>query len=180
MPNIFITCSCRFSNPKYLFQLAFYICFNVLYLVWISSENFLTDWISFWKQNTIFFDPSEMQVNRHSQASLVHTLNQYDFKNTNSKSLCILNWHCLSLSLNADLCIHFYWLSRLRQASHIKMIQSSALSLRLWLCHFKISSDTSALRLIILCTKVILVKNKLCCRILENRELLSCSQLALY
>ena len=56
----------------------------------------------------------------------------------------ILNWHCLSLSLNADLCIHFYWLSRLRQASHRKMIQSSALRLRLWLCHFKISSDTPA------------------------------------
>ena len=55
----------------------------------------------------------------------------------------ILNWHCLSLSLNADLCIHFYWLSRLRQASHRKMIQISALKLRLWLCHFKISSDTS-------------------------------------
>ena len=30
----------------------------------------------------------------------------------------ILNWHCLSL--NADLCIHFYWPSRLRQASHRK------------------------------------------------------------
>ena len=54
----------------------------------------------------------------------------------------ILNWYCLSLSLNADRCIHFYWLSRLRQARHRKMIQSSAL--RLWLCHFKIFSDTSA------------------------------------
>ena len=37
----------------------------------------------------------------------------------------------LSLSLNADLCIHSYWLSRLRQASQRKMIQSSALRLRL-------------------------------------------------
>ena len=35
----------------------------------------------------------------------------------------ILNWHCLSLSLNANLCIHFYWLSRLRQASHRKMVK---------------------------------------------------------
>ena len=49
----------------------------------------------------------------------------------------IWNWHCLSL--NADLCIHFYWLSnKLRQASHRKMIQSSALRLRLW--RFKIST----------------------------------------
>ena len=48
----------------------------------------------------------------------------------------ILNWHCHSLSLSPDLCIHFYWLSRLRQASHRKMIQSSALRLRLW--RFKI------------------------------------------
>ena len=31
------------------------------------------------------------------------------------------------LSLSADLCIHSYWLSQLRQASHRKMIQSSAL-----------------------------------------------------
>ena len=38
------------------------------------------------------------------------------------------------LSLSADLCIHSYWLSRLRQASQGKMIQSSALRLR----HFKI------------------------------------------
>ena len=36
----------------------------------------------------------------------------------------------LSLSLSADLCIQSYWLSRLRQASHRKMIQSSALRLR--------------------------------------------------
>ena len=35
------------------------------------------------------------------------------------------------LSLSADLCIHFYWLSRLRQASHRKIIQKSALRLRL-------------------------------------------------
>ena len=48
----------------------------------------------------------------------------------------ILNWHCFSLSLNANLCIHFYWLSRLRQASHRKIIQSSALRQRLW--RFKI------------------------------------------
>ena len=38
----------------------------------------------------------------------------------------------LSLSLSADLCIHSYWLSRLRQASHRKMNQNSALRLRLW------------------------------------------------
>ena len=60
----------------------------------------------------------------------------------------ILNWHCLSL--NADLCIHFYWLSRLRQASYRKKIQSSALTLRLWLCHFKISSDTPTLSWLLL------------------------------
>ena len=59
----------------------------------------------------------------------------------------ILNRHCLSLSLNADLCIHFYWLSRLREASHRKMIQSSTLRQRIWPCHFKISSDTPALSL---------------------------------
>ena len=41
----------------------------------------------------------------------------------------ILNWHCLSLSPNADLCIHFYWLSQLRQVSHRKTIQGSALIL---------------------------------------------------
>ena len=43
----------------------------------------------------------------------------------------ILNWHCLSLSPNADLCFHLYWLSRMGQASHRKIIQSSALRLRL-------------------------------------------------
>ena len=37
------------------------------------------------------------------------------------------------LSLSADHCIHSYWLSRLRQASHRKKIQSSALRLKLWL-----------------------------------------------
>ena len=37
----------------------------------------------------------------------------------------------LSLSLSSDLCIHSYWLSRLRQASYRKRIQSSALRLRL-------------------------------------------------
>ena len=47
----------------------------------------------------------------------------------------ILSWH----SLSADLCIHFYCLSQLRQASQRKIIQSSALRLRLWLglCQFK-------------------------------------------
>ena len=40
------------------------------------------------------------------------------------------------LSLSADLCIHSYLLSQLRQASHRKMIQISALILRLW--HIKI------------------------------------------
>ena len=43
---------------------------------------------------------------------------------------------------SADLCIHFYWLSWLRQASHRKMIQRSELRLRLWLRLFKISWDT--------------------------------------
>ena len=47
-----------------------------------------------------------------------------------------------SFGLNADLWIHFYWLSRLRQASHRNMIQSSALRQRL--CQFKIPSDTPA------------------------------------
>ena len=56
----------------------------------------------------------------------------------------ILNWH--SLSVSADICIHFYCLSRLKQASQRKMIQSSALRLRLWLCQFKISSDNPAFR----------------------------------
>ena len=37
----------------------------------------------------------------------------------------------LSLSLSAYLCIQFYWLSWLRQASHRKLIQNSALRLRL-------------------------------------------------
>ena len=40
------------------------------------------------------------------------------------------------LSLSADLCIHSYWLSWLRQASHRKMIRSLTLRLRLW--RFKI------------------------------------------
>ena len=47
-----------------------------------------------------------------------------------TESLCIW-WNfelALSfLSLNADFCIHFYWLSQLRQPSQRKMIQSSAL-----------------------------------------------------
>ena len=54
----------------------------------------------------------------------------------------ILNSLSHSLSLSADLCIHFYWLSWLRQASHRKRIQSAALRLRLWLRLFIISSDT--------------------------------------
>ena len=70
----------------------------------------------------------------------------------------ILSWHCLSLSLSADLCIHFYWLSRLRQASHRKIIQNLALRLRLWLCHFKISSDTSAFRHLALVRRLFLHK----------------------
>ena len=41
----------------------------------------------------------------------------------------ILKRLSLSLSLSADLCIHSYWLSQLKQASHRKMIQSSALRL---------------------------------------------------
>ena len=32
----------------------------------------------------------------------------------------ILNRHCLSLSLNADLCIHFYWLSKKSQKNYSK------------------------------------------------------------
>ena len=39
----------------------------------------------------------------------------------------ILNWYRLSLSLSADLCIHFYCLSQLRQAVQRKVIQTSAL-----------------------------------------------------
>ena len=44
----------------------------------------------------------------------------------------------LNLSLSADLCIHSYWLSWLRQASHRKLIQNSALRLR----RFKILTKT--------------------------------------
>jgi hypothetical protein len=54
----------------------------------------------------------------------------------------ILNWH--SRSLSADICIHFYCLSWLRQASQRKMIQSSFLRLRL--SQFKISPDAPAYR----------------------------------
>ena len=61
----------------------------------------------------------------------------------------------LSLSLSADLCIHSYWLSQLGQASHRKMIQSSALRLRL--CHFKISSDTPALNR---CTELEMIQDR--------------------
>ena len=57
-----------------------------------------------------------------------------------SKLKEILNWH----SLSADLCIRFYCLSWLRQASQRKMIQSSALRLRL--SQFKIYSDAPAFR----------------------------------
>ena len=54
----------------------------------------------------------------------------------------ILNWHSLRHSHSADICIHFYCLSWLRQARQRKMIQSSALWLCLRLCRFKISWDT--------------------------------------
>ena len=64
----------------------------------------------------------------------------------------------LSLSLSDDLCIHSYWLSWLRQASYRKMIQNLALRLRLWLCHFKISSDTSAFRHLALVRRLFLHK----------------------
>ena len=67
----------------------------------------------------------------------------------------VFNWHCLSLCLIADLCIHFYWLSWLRQASLRKMIQSSALRLRLWPGHFKIASDTWALSFLCSCRRKI-------------------------
>ena len=50
----------------------------------------------------------------------------------------ILSWYTLSLS--ADLYIHFHCLSWLRQAFWRKMIQSSAIRLILWLSQFKISS----------------------------------------
>ena len=43
----------------------------------------------------------------------------------------VLNYHSLSLSLNADICINFYWLGWLRHASRKKMFQNSALRLRL-------------------------------------------------
>ena len=52
----------------------------------------------------------------------------------------ILKWHSHSLSHSAYICIHFYCLSRLGQASKRIMIQSSALWLRL--SQFKNSSDT--------------------------------------
>ena len=58
----------------------------------------------------------------------------------------ILNWHSLRHSHSAEICIHFYCLSWLRQARQRKMIQSSALWLCLGLCQFKISWDTEALR----------------------------------
>ena len=57
----------------------------------------------------------------------------------------ILNWHRLRHSHSADICIHFYCLSWLRQARQRKMIQKSALWLCLRLCQFKISWDTLAL-----------------------------------
>ena len=47
-------------------------------------------------------------------------------------------WKSLSLSHSAELCIHFYCLTRMRQASRRKTIQSSALRLR----HFKIDTKT--------------------------------------
>ena len=56
----------------------------------------------------------------------------------------ILNWHGLSLS--AEFCIHFYCLTQMRQASQRKIIQSSALRLRLWLSQFKISLGTPVWR----------------------------------
>ena len=54
----------------------------------------------------------------------------------------ILNWHSLRHSHSAEICIHFYCLSWLRQARQRKMIQKSALWLCLRLCQFKISWDT--------------------------------------
>ena len=54
----------------------------------------------------------------------------------------ILNWHSLRHSHSAEICIHFYCLSWLRQARQRKMIQNSALWLCLRLCQFKISWDT--------------------------------------
>ena len=58
----------------------------------------------------------------------------------------ILNWHSLRHSHSAEICIHFYCLSWLKQARQIKMLQNSALWLCLRLCQFKISWDTQALR----------------------------------
>ena len=56
----------------------------------------------------------------------------------------ILSWHSLRHSHSADICIHFYCLSWLRQARQRKMIQKSALWLCLRLCQFKIFADTWA------------------------------------
>ena len=49
------------------------------------------------------------------------------------RTVFVKNLKCLSLSLSlsAYLFIHFYWLSWLKQASHRKLIQNSALRLRL-------------------------------------------------
>ena len=93
-----------------------------------------------WKKvvNTKFFKNCEQNSNKMMCAFIEISLLLLKFKNGLASETFkayvseeILNWHCLSLSLNADLCIHFYWLSRLRQASHRKMIQSSVLRLRL-------------------------------------------------
>ena len=98
-----------------------------------------------------------LRMHRSFYQFTYHTL----FTNCSSTANCIwvhslLEWICKWLknlvseetlnwqSPSADLCIHFYCLSQLRHASQKEMIQSSALTLRLWLCQFKISLDNPA------------------------------------
>ena len=64
----FLTCSCRFLHPNYLFQWAFY-CSKVLYLIETFSNNFskyslFEKYLAFYCLNELFFSQS-LKISNH-------------------------------------------------------------------------------------------------------------------
>ena len=90
---------------------------------WLAYTIFLFK-LDFWEQVSIVYFRVWARVCNMRVTCQIGILAQYIcYKVKVYVSKEILNWR----SLRADICIHFYCLSWLRQASKTKMIQSSAL-----------------------------------------------------
>ena len=155
--HLFSVANTETLTPQFRFSNSFgvTILFHILTIrVWIHMSNFLavsTFINSILFVHYFFIHLKSLKIIHHNEKKFCLVFVKFTkwyialFKQWGLKAYVsedILNWHCLSPSLNANLCIHFYWLSRLWRASHRKMIQSSALGLCLRLCQFKISWDT--------------------------------------